>query len=304
MFCHRPLVAMLAALIALTLAGCSANTDDPDETDERSNGGTTLETALGRIDAAAADSGLFIEFGKGAELAGLADQEAWKTTSFYGVSPLANLVTADRKAPFALDVGQADYQLTVGAPPSTVTLVSGGQDAAAVKSAAEKLGYSGDPLTKAMDSKVKETISVRRLTTLDSDVVLGGEKADLAWVDGDGPSLADDETISALAACLGELPAALIAEVDGTTVAAGPRPVDGGGVESVICTPGDQQTADAIVGELTDGTASSDKPFSTQFEAPAADVSDGVVRVTMRNADGLAAGMVVNLIIGRELPLD
>lgn len=292
----RSLAPILAAA-AVLLTGCSGSES------ETGSGSSGLESALDRVSAKAGGGELYIEYGNTAELTTLVKEnpESWKFATTYGVSPLAHLV--DDETVLGMDLGTADYAVTVGRPPGVVTLVAGGQDSEAVRDTAKQLGYTGDPvLSKELDPKVIETVAVHALVTLEEDVALAGPDGDVHWIDSDDDSILADASVSSLAGCLGDPPAALLLEVDGTDVGVAIG-ADGNQTRSVLCLAGDQDQADAIVEQITTGTTQNGVPYSELFEPVSDEVRDGIVRVVLSDSDGGPADLIFTMAIQRDLPL-
>lgn len=299
---HRSLGLIATALV---LTGCSAGGSDepPGSTTSTPSTPAGIASALERVSADARGDSLYVEYGNSAVLTDLAAEkpEAWQFIFTYGLSALAPLL--DGSTVLGMDLSAADYALTVGEPPARLMLVAGGQDGAAVTETAEQLGYSGDPvLSQEMDVKVRETITVHSLVILDEDVALAGPEADLEWVDSNGDSMLDDESVAALAGCLGDPAAAMLLDVDGTEVGLAIRATDSQ-TESVLCLAGDQNQADTIVDEIESGSTTNGMPYSEQFESASAEVSDGVIRVVLDNSENAPPNRIFMMAQQRDLPL-
>lgn len=306
----HPLSPIVAAAAALLLSACSG-ADSADPAGSADSGGSAsasdspagVASALERISVDARGEGLYVEYGNTAMLTELAveDPDTWQSLIVYGLSALAPV--ANGETVLGMDLSAADYALSVGLPPARLMLLSGGQDGEAVTEAAEQLGYSGDPvLSQEMDVTVKETITVHSLVTLGEDVALAGPEAEVQWADSDGESMMDDESVAALAPCLGDPAAAQILDVDGTDVGTAINS-DGTETESVLCVAGDQDRAEAIIEEIESGTTLNGVPHSDYFTAAAAEVSDGMVRVVLQNAPDLPPNRIFALAEQRDLPL-
>jgi hypothetical protein len=126
------------------------------------------------------------------------------------LGPMAQLLPGDTGIA-ALD---ADYGVSAGLPPDTVSVLAGGQHADQIGKALTGSGWtrSGDryvgPDVTAVtdDSKVQYALNLAQVRTDGADVIFGKAKADLgAAGHPGGKSLADDQPTAALADCLGDV---------------------------------------------------------------------------------------------------
>lgn len=115
-----------------------------------------------------------------------------------------------------IDLFKESFAITAGSPPTTLTLIDGGQDASLVASRMTRLGWkpaggalAAPSLTAASGNGVNYA---RPMTTVRADganAAFGGAGAELSQIGSPtGPTLASDPQVSALASCLGAVVAA------------------------------------------------------------------------------------------------
>lgn len=108
-----------------------------------------------------------------------------------------------------------NYAISAGAdPPTSVTLIAGGQDASLVTGRMIKLGWkqsAGGLLTGPSpladtESAAAYALFMAKVQAGNSDVLFGGSSANLSQIGSpSGATLADDSDVSALAGCLGNV---------------------------------------------------------------------------------------------------
>ena len=209
--------AAVAAALAVVSAGCSGGGPG--------SGGTGLEAALARVsDSANNQSSIYYD--NTAELVSLVGKSLSAEAKGYGElrgNGAPNLVSSMGTLPSDTGINLFDesYAITAGEPPASVTLVANGQDGSLVTGKMTKLGWkkgdggtlAGPPLnTASLDTETGlYAISMRKVQTPNSDVVVGGASADLSQIGSpSGSTLADNPGIKALAGCLGNAVAATI----------------------------------------------------------------------------------------------
>lgn len=274
------------AVLASLVSGCSSDGDGP--------GDTGLAAALARVSPIEGEN-LSVSYDASAVLADLlADREPVYQPPRYeeliGVGSGSIAPNAPLLEPVGIDLWAAEYTITVGAPPTQYGLVSGGQDTETLTAELTENGWTADgdwlvaPDLNAVDGDfARFALSLAQVAASGSDVVHGSADADLSLVDGSNGSLADDERVSTVVACLGDVVAAMIntVELHDTT------PMVGLGVRTpadadqrpqvVVCTSWDDADqaaayADRATADLSDGTSLSGVPYSEIFDA-----SDAVV---------------------------
>lgn len=215
--------AALAAVLIAIVAGCSGG----------GPGGTSLQAALARV-SDTANNRSFISYDDTAELVGLVGKNPAAPASGYG--PLrgmgaGDLLSYEAELPEAgISLFNEDYAITAGSPPSTLTLIAGGQDASAVTQRLTKLGFK-----KAQDGTLASPTppdlalyppSMSRVKASQSDVLAASPGASLSQAGSpSGATLADDAAIKALAACLGNVAAALMVSGSAANVTAKPTEI-------------------------------------------------------------------------------
>jgi hypothetical protein len=128
------------------------------------------------------------------------------------LGPVAELLPDDTGIA-ALD---ADYGVSAGLPPDTVSVLAGGQHSDRIGKALTGSGWTRDgdryigPDVTAVtdDSKMRQALNLAQVRTDGADVVFGKSRADLGAAGHPGRSLADDQPTAALADCLGDVVAA------------------------------------------------------------------------------------------------
>lgn len=191
---------------ALLVPGCSSASGAHGAT---SAPATRLATALQRIDPAAV--GDEFEFGDTTAIAALVTQDpAWKAQVGIGAG-MAGAADPPVEQALGIDIARSDLLLTVGSPRQSLTLVIGGQDAAAITAAAKGFGWAGSGTLKrapgGTDTPTDMALSANQVRPLGHDVAFGEQHADVAGID-DGAAAIRQPGYAALADCLGEVVAA------------------------------------------------------------------------------------------------
>jgi hypothetical protein len=193
-------------------AGCSSG----------GSGSSGLGTALARVSDTANNRGV-IYYDNTAELVSLVGNSLGAGSKGYGqlrglgASGLVSLLST-LPGDTGINVLGENYAISAGgSPPSSVTLIAGGQDASLVTGRMTKLGWKKDsdgtligPSALAAPGNGAEYAPfMAKVQTENSDVLFGGSSADLSQVGSpSGTTLAGDAGINALAACLGNVVAA------------------------------------------------------------------------------------------------
>lgn len=237
-----------------------------------------------------------------------------------GSGTWSQLVSGGRLGPYAqqlaerlrIDVLGADWTATASAGGPLITLVAGGQDAAAIRTAAEAAGWTGADVL-ARDLAVAEPLTVQAATIrpIGADVVVGGARAPVELVDGPGPALADDPQVAALRDCLGQGLAVVMLHRpergSAYAVGAAPAPDDPAGAVSTVCATHETPAAatdraaavraDAAPGAAAPWGGALVDPQVTELGGPA-----NVVRLTGRNAADRPPTFVVGQMSRQDLP--
>jgi hypothetical protein len=303
------------ALVAVLLAGCTAEADVPDAPPP-----TGLLGALAGVRAADGSAEL-VEYGDVATVRALVagDAERFGDLEGYGYSPVAeaggalvDVVGFDpARATSALRVGQSAWaallrlEVDVDAVGAKLTALGGRRDAGGTWTTAGDGEVSpGGPL-----SRVGVVTGFQRVRVAAGSVAHATTAEALGWVSGPGDqSLADDPMIGELARCLGEVPVALITRPrTGLPVAAGVRATPGGEATEVVCVP--DENPKALAGRVQDNLENSavvgGEPWSAvlpgaRVEQPADQT--GVVRVVVPAGPGTRAGRVFRAWHRGDLP--
>ena len=298
---RRLSTAVVASAVAvIAVAGCSAGaeTGSVSENEAASEGSSRLLAALSRM-APIEDAPLQIYYGDGLTLTEmLPDGEPITEPPGYGMlvgfgaASLAGI--GIENTDLGIDLDGAGYAITVGQPPQQYSLISGGQDTETLTSTLADQGWveeNGEFVSPSdfdtVDSDyARYTLPLARVTVSGSDVVFGSADADLSMVDG-SESLADDERVSTVAQCLGDVVTAVLetVELSETTplVGLGVRTPEGSQQrpQVVVCVSWDDAEeasayAERATVDLTDGTSTAGRPYSDLFD-PAEAVVDGAV---------------------------
>ncbi|MET3806341.1 hypothetical protein ABIB25_003351 [Nakamurella sp. UYEF19] len=275
-------------LLAALLAGCtSATTGSPTP----ATAAPALSGALaGVAPAALGDNGDF-EFGDTVRLEALAaaDKKVWGYEIGAGSGSLSTYRVLMTDA-LGIDLGKSTSILNVGAPPATLVVVSGGQDAAAVTAAATKSGWKGSgtliraiDLTNAADETAVLTISVPQIRPAGADVVLGGARADLSLA-GSGKGAGSGAVLAAGTNCLGDV---VMAQGTGFAEKAKQSPT----------AVGVRATADKITSVICRGAGSADEAAALA-DRVRTDLASGSSKASRRPYKQLLPGAVVEILSG------
>lgn len=305
---YHSLTAMtLVAVLAMAVSGCGSE----DGSGDGSGDGAALSVALGRIGAAAAAS-QYVAFGDVTaidELSGGTVDGPWGSLIGWGTGNTLAYQDMIHET-LGIDTAAADIALTVGTPPTTLTLFQGGQDADSITASAQEAGWSGDDVLSAeLDAANPLTVSIPTLRATGSDVVLGGTDADLSLVDSEGDSLADDATLGPLADCLGEVTAALLIGAETLPYGLAVRPAGDDnaspvGLMCVVTGSSDEaeQLGQTIVDDVESGTTGEGRPYSDYFHEADMETLDEVVRVHLPHSDDAFGTTLFQLADTSDLP--
>jgi hypothetical protein len=201
-------VAIVAVVVGLT--GCSSP-----PLAGGSGGGTGLEQALRRV-AANSATRTWVSYDATGKLTELVGKQL--TASGYGALLLRGTSLGPVAQHLADDTGiaalDAEYGISTGLPPNTVSVLAGGQHADRLGSALTASGWTknGDryiaPAANTItdERRVIYALDFPQVRADGSDVIFGKAKADLgAAGHPEGKTLADDEPTRALADCLGDV---------------------------------------------------------------------------------------------------
>ncbi|MFV0534820.1 MAG: hypothetical protein ACK5MR_14360 [Cumulibacter sp.] len=294
----RRVVTVLGAVLALAAATACGGAGaapplDGTETAPAPAAETVFAQAMSRISPDALAEGTLIRFGQTSQLVTLrAADDRWLEIAATGNRLLA--VESSASA-IGVDPAAATYAVEVSEGPARVSLLVGGQDAESITDAATKAGYAGDVvLTQDADSQNPVTLAVQQIKPLEDDVVLGGGAADVGWVD--AGSLFADPEVAPVAACLGDVLAATIADHDGGLIGVGVRE-EASEIQSVVCLPGGADTASSAADTL-DGPQ-----FADRLDVIATDVVEAdYARVLVQHAPGESAALMMMAASQQALP--
>lgn len=287
---------MLALLGPLIAAGCSADGSDASPSSTAA-AAAQIQSALQRLSADALDEDLqltAIDHRAVGELVASGSPH-WPDYINQLGQPAAPTVLEKLK----VDMSKAVYTVSAGQAPRGITIIHGGQDAAAISAAAKSEHYSGDDVLTATDETATPvSLHVAQIRAQDGEVVIADPKADIAWVDGEGKTLADAKGIPDILACLGDVPFVVIAGEIGV----GAREQDGSSV-AVVCTAGDQSMADSVEKAVAEGKWPARKPYSEYFSDASTEVlGSGQMRLVATFADQVSVHEVVKMLAARALP--
>ena len=309
-----------AVVVVLALAGCTSTiTGSPTP----GPAGSALATALSRVPAAALGDGYF-EFGDSARLQQLAgtDPAMWKFQVNTGASSLSNYATYTVDT-IGVDLSSATSALTVGQPPSSMIVITGGQDRSRIVAAATRSGWTaGEVLSRDLDLSQGSaaiagiTLDAPRIRPIGADVVLGQAGADPAGVAAAGTAARTpaDQVPGAKAAtgCLGDVPTALgtgITSADASTwTVVGAGAGGPGTASSVICLgASDTAAADALADTVrsavqTGRSERSGQPWRELLPSAKVDVLPGSPAAVRITASTKTAGQVFSMLAAQDVP--
>ncbi|MPZ80044.1 MAG: hypothetical protein GEV28_06485 [Actinophytocola sp.] len=310
--------AVVAAAVLLA-SGCSGG-DGPGWVASAIPG---LLGALGK--ATATDTNrTYVEYGDLAQVRALTDrdEDRFQGISGYGYGVLAPMTVVISEE-LGFDPRAMDEALTVGRPPDWAGVFWGDYDVAELDQElegrdipSEKSG-DGTRWTSADDREINfegplagiaRTSELNNIRTADGSLAYAPTRAGLGWVTDPGAdTLADDESLRALAGCLGGVTVAVLSRPEGdvTAYAAGVRAPSADDVTDVACLAPDGDAdalRDHVERELRDGTTpSSRQPWSELLPAAEVDVVDGVVRIEATPGADSPVGMVMRMLVTNDL---
>lgn len=298
----RCLVLPLILSVAV-VAGCAA---PPAPAQPSAAAGSPLASALGRVSATVTG---YVEF---VDLRALATgSDAWQQLRGGSIGRLG-VYAGQLSERLRIDLAKADWTVTASGNGPTVTLVAGGQDAAAIRSAAQAAGWNGpDVLSRDLSLDEPLTVQAGTLRPSGQDVVVAGSSAPIGIVDGPGPRLDADPAIAGLQQCLGAGVALVgIVRADRQApVAVGirPDPADPARTVNVVCAahPSASAASDRAAALRADVAPGSGKPWERAFTDPQVEDLGGagsVVRLTGRGATGTPPSFLLGRMAQRSLP--
>ena len=210
------IVTVLSVAAGIGLTGCSSL-----PLVGESRGDTGLRQALSKV-AANSTTRTWVSYDATGKLTALVGKKL--TVAGFGALLLQGTNLGPEAQNLADDTGiaplDADYGISAGLPPNTVSILVGGQHADRLGSALTKSGWTknGDryvapaPNTITDERRIIYALDLAQVHPDGSDVIFGRSKADLgAAGHPDGKSLADDQPTAALADCLGDVVVAQMA---------------------------------------------------------------------------------------------
>jgi hypothetical protein len=199
-------VTVLCVAVGVVLTGCSLLPE---------HGGTGLRQALARV-AATSDTRVSVMFDATGELTKLVGRglsgSGWGALLLDGTG--LGQVARDAPGDTGIAPLDADYGISAGLPPRTVSVLVGGQRSDRVATALTKLGWtkSDDRYvapalnTGAGNNRAAYVLNLAQVRTDGPDVVFGKHDADLGTAGHPhGKTLAEDQPTDALADCLGDV---------------------------------------------------------------------------------------------------
>lgn len=290
------------------------STSDTAETATATTTDLPLAQGLDRIGVNSGEETIYVDFVHTSRLRVLADENAatWGLQSS-GTGPLVRGRDFDQQ--LGIDLTKADYSISSGLPPSTITLVVGGQDGTAVRSAAEDTGYQGDDvLSQDLNLQNPMTVDVAQILPDGTDIALGNRAASMNSVDTTGEALLDAPGMSEVAGCLDDVVVATVVHTAGEQrlVAVGVQVLDGGATSVMCIMAQDEADAksleDSITGDLASGQVGrpGTGPGTTYAElfpgSAVTTMSNGVVKATMPNATTTNPSTINSMLTRRDLP--
>jgi hypothetical protein len=224
-----------------------------------------------------------------------------------------------------IELFKESFAISAGAPPATLTLLDGGQDASLVTSRMTRLGWKQDgtalvgPAPSSGSGDVPDySLPMHEVRASGADVAFGGSSANLAQIGSpSGPTLAGNRLVSTVAACLGDVVAAQI-YVDTPSDATAPDALavgvrtpasDTATPQAVTCTAWPTQAAaaqyaSAVRTALASGTsAETNQPYSALLKDPTVTSLGGSQHVVQWQADTPGrADLIFQMIEDNDLP--
>ncbi len=305
-----------AILVTGVVAGCSGGTGGTPVKPTA----TALVTALSAVAPAALGTTGSFEFGDTARLRALAgaDKKVWGQDVLFGSGSLAPYGAVITEA-LGINLTAADSALAVGAPPATLVIVTGGQNAASITAAATKSGWVGSgTLTRKLDLSTADSataglmIAAPKIRPTGADVAVGLASADLSLVTS-GSGANGGAVVASGTACLGDV---VLAQGTGFgSGAASPAKAVG------VRTSSDRITSVICLGAASDGAAttlagrvrtalssgrsvSSQQPWKELLKNAVVDTVSGtpaMVRITT-DTTGQNPLLVQRLLVQQDLP--
>ena len=309
-------------VVGLLLSGCTSTiTGSP--TPAPAAARSALAAALSRVPAAALGDDGYFEFGDSARLRQLAsaDAQLWRFQGHAGAGPLSNYAAFTVEA-IGVDLSTAASVLTVGQPPRSLIVITGGQDRSRITTAATKSGWTGAgvlsrdlDLSKGSNAVVGISLAAPKIRPIGSDVVLSqpdGDPVTVAEAAATAASPAD--RVPALAAtinCLGDVPSAQgfgLASADPSDwTATGAGAGTATTASSVICLgaadPAAAGTlADKVRAALATGKSKrSLQPWKTLLQSAKVDVVPGTPAMVRITANTATAVLTVQMLATRDI---
>jgi hypothetical protein len=194
------------------VAGCSSGAGT-------APGNSSLDGALAHV-ADTANNRTSVDFDDTAELYRLTGQNPDFAKGFavligLGASSVAQYAET-LPAETGIDLSKESFAITAGSPPTTLTLIDGGQDASLISSRMTRLGWKSDGPALAAPAPAAASgngtyfaLLMATVRVSQADATFGGTGADLTQIGSPtGPTLASDPQVSTLASCLGPVVAA------------------------------------------------------------------------------------------------
>lgn len=305
----------------LLLAGCTSTVTG---TATPKAAGSALATVLSRVPAADLGDGSF-EFGDSARLRQLAGTDAavWKFQVNTGASTLSSYA-AYTVPTIGVDLSAAGSALTVGEPPRSMIVITGGQDGSKINAAATRSGWTaGQVLSRSLDLSNSSTATAGislvapKIRPIGADVVLSQPGGDPTTVTASGvvaSSPADQiPGMKASITCLGDVATAFGADVSaadpsGWTAVGSGAGAGAGTASSVICLgAADPGTATALADKVrsaldTGRSRRSGQPWKTMLPSAKVEVLPGsptMVRITSTTA---TAALVAAMLASGDIP--
>ncbi|MBB5957056.1 hypothetical protein FHS29_003649 [Saccharothrix tamanrassetensis] len=319
--------ARLVAAVGLVaiLAGCASETPGTPVTTAGTPVASGLTSALAKV-RATEESAVLVEYGDVAAVRELVRRDRQRFQPLQGVGYSDIAARSDSLAgAVGFDPANASEAIRVGQPPNWAGVLRMEVDAEAVNGKFAGLGaqrVDGPDSTTwitAADHEVRLTGELGRLGIVSGfnkvrvapdSIAFGPSGTSLAWVvdPGTGPSLAQDEVVGGLAACLGEVTVAMISKSrrGGPAVAVGVRATKDE-VTEFVCVPDENPAAlrDRVQARLDSPTADrGGQVWSTVFRDAEAEVPadrPGTVRVVAPADSATRVGRVLQALQRNDL---